>query len=135
MDQTLIDIFQSVMPPKGSESSVAIFKVVDIETGEIEIACAGGNKKYVLKPLSELFSNGLGASSIDLMSEQYMPLLYRIENDIMNFDDDVPDLTDGMVSLALDRITMNPAAAPGNDRLCQHIQLGLRILLSRNDYS
>jgi len=137
MDQALIDLFATAGIPGGSQegSSEAAFRFVNEETGEIEINGAGGVKKYTLKPLADLFGKGYGESTIDWKDQRYMPLLLSIEEEIMNHDDAAHDLTDGLVSLTLDRMAANPATAPGSDLLCRRIQLGLRVLLSLNDYS
>ncbi|MCY3018761.1 MAG: hypothetical protein NTW87_07000 [Planctomycetota bacterium] len=137
MDQAFVDLFKAegVLRPSRDGNSETVFRFVNEETGEIEVEATGEAKRYTLKPLADLFGKGYGESSIDWRDEKYMPLLLRIEEEIMNHDDAVPDLTDGLVSLTLDRMALNPATAPGNDVLCRRLQLGLRVLLSGNDYS
>ena len=137
MDQTLVDLFLSAEKSDGPEHNVSevAFRYINEDPGEVEIDCADGPKRYVLKPLGDLFGNGLNVSSIDWQDQHFMPLLVRIEQEIMRHDDFTPDLTDGLVGLTLDRMTANPATAPGNDVLCRRIQLGLRILLSMRNFS
>jgi hypothetical protein len=137
MDQALIELMGASEKPSGSddESSAVDFKFVNEETGEVEVEAAGKKTRYTLKPLAELYGPGRVVSSIDPKDDHYMPLLLRIEEDIITHDGAALDLSDGLVSLALDRMASNPAAAPGSDALCRRLQLGLRLVLSLNDYS
>lgn len=135
MDQILIDLFLSAAPPADKKDSEAALRIVDEETGEIEIDSPDGAKKYFLKPLTDLFCSGSGASSIDWKDKRFIPLLFCVEEEIINIDNASTGMTDGLVGLTLDRMAINPATAAGNDPICRRIQLALRIQLSMNNYS
>jgi hypothetical protein len=64
-----------------------------------------------------------------------MPLFLAIESSIVRFNQARLSLTDADVTLALNRLGVNPEADPGNDPLARHIQRELQLLLSVSDYS
>jgi len=104
--------------------------------GDIEIKTSAGKKiPYTLKPLHELYGPGINALSIQPDSDEYMPLFLGIEKEILTYWRTAPDLTDGQVSLALDRLAISPEAAISTEDLSAQLQLILRVLLSINDYS
>jgi len=82
-----------------------------------------------------LYGKGHGVTHIDTQDDQFLPLLYCIEDCIVEYYGDNPDLTDGGVSLVLDRLVLRPECDPGDDRLCRRLQLQLRLQLSLEDYS
>jgi hypothetical protein len=108
---------------------------VDPVRGEIEFETPEGPKRYLLKPLPELFGKGTGAPSPTVEDERFMPLLLGIEEAIAKHYLEDPDLTDGRVSLALSRLVLHPGHEPKDDLLCAHMQTRLRLVLSLNDYS
>ena len=137
MDQFLTDILDAAARNDGAEGKWprASVRIVDPERGEIEVETPEGPRRHVLKPLPELFGKGHGVSSPEPQDERFMPLLLRIEESIVEHYEQDPDLTDGRVSLALSRLILQPGREPGDDALCWHLQLDLRLLLSLNDYS
>ena len=138
MDQNLIALLPLDAQgnfQKAEDSQPGMIRLVNAHTGEIELNLPDGAKKYLLKPLGELFLNDAATFSINWDDQAYMPLLLCIEEEILNYDDAIPDLTDGPVALSLDRMIMNPAAEPGADELIRQIQFRLRLLLSLADYS
>ena len=80
MDQILVDLFLSAAPSADKKDSRAAFRFANEEPGEIEVDSLEGTKKYVLKPLSDLFGNGSGASSINWKDKRFLPLLFCIED-------------------------------------------------------
>lgn len=58
-----------------------------------------------------------------------------IEEEIAHHDRRVRNLTDSHVLLTLERMSMDPAAEPGQDDLCLHLQFRLRSVLSGLNYS
>jgi len=137
VDQLLTEIMDAAAHKDGAEGEwlKTSIRILDPERGEIEIETSEGPRRHVLKPLPELFGKGHGVSSPDPQDERFMPLLLRIEESIVDYYDQDPDLTDGRVSLALSRLILQPGRDPGDDALCRHLQVDLRLLLSLNDYS
>ena len=109
-------------------------RFVDPHAGQIEIQTSSGPKPYTLRPLSELYGQGTGSATIDPKDERFEPLLMAIELPIKHHDLD-QGLSDGAVSIVLERLAMTPEAEPGADELARQIQLSLRLVLSLNDYS
>ncbi|MFO8011862.1 MAG: hypothetical protein R6X20_01015 [Phycisphaerae bacterium] len=103
--------------------------------GEVEIDTPNGTMRYTLKPLGDLFGDGVDARTLDVNDERYMPLLMAIEESIVRVYEEDPRLTDARVSLALSDLAMNLESPPGPEPLRQWLRADLRLLLSLNDYS
>jgi len=67
--------------------------------------------------------------------DTFSPLFLAIEQAILNYWRSEPSLTDGQVSLTLDRLGMSPEAVHSDDLLAMYVQRDLRLLLSLNNYS
>lgn len=137
MDQALIDIMGGSKVRDARERNVVVrFLAPDKGAqGEIQVETPSGPQRYTLKSLRELYGKGLGAASVNPQDEQYEPLFMAIEQTIALYDDEVRTLTDGLVELTLEQMSMDPAGEPGQDELRHRIQLALRLLLSLDDYS
>jgi hypothetical protein len=90
-------------------------------------------RKYMLKPLVELFGKG-GSGTVNPRDEKYLPLFLSIEEVVALFDEDEYRLTDGEVLLDYNTLASHPEA-PSDKQLIQRIQVRLRLTLSLNDYS
>ena len=140
MDDELLRILDGDDPegkPAPGKRERDTIGLVDPSSGEIEIAAKDGivPRRYVLKPMSQLFGKGTGADSIDPRDEKYLPLLLPIEQEILEYWVENPSLSDGQVSLVLEQLGMNPEGPAINDPLKERIQLRLRIALSVHDFS
>jgi hypothetical protein len=136
MDQELFDLLK----PDGVLAKLHLDKTpkphhLDIASGEIIIDEAGEDRRYALKPLSDLYGAGHNVDTVDPQDDQFMPLFLAIEEAIVrHWEQDNPGLTDGTVALVLDQLGMGPDSAT-SDPLAQRIQIQLRLCLSMNDYS
>src|SRR6185312_11133840 len=99
---------------------------VDEASGVLEIR--GSDDRYALKPLRELYGQGHGVDTVDPQDQRFMPLFLAIEEKIAGYYEQNPALTDGAVELMLDRMAMDPEAAPAG-ALAQKLQFGLRLCL------
>ena len=136
MDQDLLNTLSTMAPQTpGQKAPNARIRVVNAGTGEIEIEGRGGTARYTVKALAGLYGSGQGASSVEPRDDRYMPLFMEIEREIVKYYRVQPELTDGLVALALDRMSMNPAADMQKDPLGQQVQFGLRMCLSMHNYS
>lgn len=138
MDKKLTDFLYSnddEMKTKWADPPNMTLRLIDEQTGEVEIGLEDRQMRHFLKPLADLLCEKAGSSSIDWKNDRSLALLYRIEKGIVTIDADIPELTDGIVALTLDRMIANPAGAPGKDPIFRQIQLNLRLLLSVSDYS
>lgn len=65
MDQVLIDLFLSAETPSGPKKDLSevVFRFINEETGEIEIDCADGKKKYITWPISSATVRALRPST------------------------------------------------------------------------
>ena len=135
MDQVLIGLLKPSAEQPGKKSDSGTIKILDDLTGEIEITNTSGAFRHTLKPLAELYGQGHGVSSVDPSDLRFMPLLMSIEQKIVDYYKVHPELTDGHVSLTLDRMSLNPAVEFEPGELGRHIQINLRLTLSSHDYS
>ena len=110
-------------------------RVVDAMAGSLEIDTPEGLTQWTLKPLGELYGNGVGAATVDPLNERYMPLFYAIEEGIVELAREDRTMTDARALLALERLGMSPEGEAGNDVLVKYLQFKLRMVLSMNDYS
>lgn len=133
MDQTLIDLLKQDRNSKGDVDTN--IRILDGRTGEIEFGSQGRVTKYMLKPLADLYGPGRGFSSVDPLNPEYEELMNGIEHSILEYYDTDDGLTDGLVSLVVDRMGVNPACDPHDDELCRCLQFDMRMLLSLNNYS
>lgn len=132
MDQTLVDLLKTASHDAKSKTR---FRVVDWESGQIEIQTPSGPTQYTLKPLRELYAKEQGSPTVNPQDDRYQPLFLGIEMEIAAYYTMVPKLTDGLVQLTLERLSMDPAAACIQDDLCRRLQVQLQMQLSTNDYS
>ncbi len=107
----------------------------NIAAGSVVLQGANGAQTYTLKPLQELYGTGTGAETLDPESDEFMPLMLRIEEDIAAAYQNRPAMTDGQVLLSLKPLAMAPEADVNADPLALRIQGGLRLVLSMNNYS
>jgi hypothetical protein len=108
---------------------------VDEIKGEIEIKGKDGITRYKLMPLEQLYAPDNSTMSINWEDDYYLPLLYCIESEIVDYYNKDATLTDGLVALTLDRMCANPAIAPKGDVLLQRLQMALQLELSLEDYT
>lgn len=134
MDQALKDMVAADRGPDASRVETE-YRFIDLDSGEIEIDLASGPIRYTLKPLRDLYGQGQGGPTVSPQDERYQSLFMSIEQEIAAYDDKAERLTDGLVQLTLERMSMDPAAECGQDALCSHLQAQLRFLLSLKDYS
>jgi hypothetical protein len=104
-------------------------------SGQIEIVGPEGSHTHTLKPLADLYGDGVGAASVEPTNEHYQPMFMAIEQAIARHAQSHPSLTDAAVALTLERMGMSPDADPAHDDLMQRVQLEVRLLLSLSDYS
>lgn len=130
----LLEPFIDESPSEYTDLEVDIF-LIDPLAGEVEIDTPNGSMGYTLKPLGDLFGEGVDAHTLDFKDECYMPLLMGIEESIVRVYERDPGLTDARVSLALSDLAMNLESPPGPEPLRQWLRADLRLLLSLNDYS
>ncbi|HEY2586970.1 MAG TPA: hypothetical protein VGI81_14590 [Tepidisphaeraceae bacterium] len=136
MDQELFDLLK----PEGVLAKLPLNKTpkpheLDAATGEIIVDQAGEERRYAIKPLSDLYGPGHDVDTVDPQDDRFMPLFLAIEEAIVrHWEQDNPGLTDGTVALTLDQLGMGPDSTT-QDPLAQRIQLQLRLCLSMNDYS
>lgn len=133
MDQELFDLLKpDGVLAKPHLSTTPKPHHLDAATGEIIIDQAGEERRYALKPLSDLYGARHNVDTVDPQDEQFMPLFLAIEEAIVrHWEQDNPGLTDGAVALVLHQLGMGPDATT----LAQRTQLRLRLCLSMNDYS
>ncbi len=138
MDDALLALFQGAAGKEVTgqlrfpEESEAYFEIVGEE---------GAPRRYVLKPLAELYGPGDPSKTADPQDDYYMPLFLKIEETIRSCAGHDPRLTDAQVSLTLSNLSVNPEShATGDSQasgyyLTQALQAHLQLLLSVNDYS
>lgn len=136
MDQELFELLK----PEGALAKLHLSKSLkphhlDLQAGEVIVDAAGQERRYALKPLSELYGAGHNVDVIDPEDDRFMPLFFAIEEAIVrHWEQDDPRLTDGAVALVLNQLGMDPQSAT-QDALARRIQVQLRLCLSMNDYS
>jgi hypothetical protein len=128
MDKDLTELL------KTDKKAEAAIKFVDDE-GSIEIQNKSGRHPYRLKPLGELYGTGINAGTVDPQSQEYMPLFLCLEEAVMEFWKQEPQLIDGQVQAAYDQVAISPEGAAGDNLLVEGLQLTLRLQLSLNDFS
>ena len=133
MDQDLIQLFKTLGMDKPEEQALGLS--TSSRDPMLAIPSADGTVEYRLKPLNQLYVQNDRSTSIDVENPKDMQLLMQIESTIVDCYHEDPDLTDGQVELALDRLDMSPAGDHSKDYVAEQIQLGLQLLLSLNDYS
>ena len=139
MDPALRELMDLAPGKDGGQEPLEKFEIAIVDTarGEIEIELPDGPRRYILKPLPELFGPDRPSPGADWDDDdRIMGLLQQIEESIMQFFCDTdPDLTDSHTALVLSNLAMKPGRDPGDDPLCRLLQARLRLLLSLNDYS
>ena len=135
VDETLLKLIESLegnLPDVQGDSPVGI-SLRDDATDEIQLHRGEQKQAYTLKPLNELYGPG-NSGTVDPQSEVFMPLFLCIEEEIAKFDANEVQLNDATVTLALNRLSMNPEEQTG-DALIRRIQMALRLNLSLNNYA
>jgi len=137
MDPELVELMGPLSDQStgGYEETGISMEILDPVAGDIEIRTASDTKRYRLKPLGDLFGEGVNARTLDPEDKRYMPLLMGIEESILRVYERDSRLTDGRVSLALSDLAMHLESQPGPEPLRQWLRADLRLLLSLNDYS
>jgi len=137
MDHELIELMGPLSdePTIGYEETGVGLEVLDPVAGDIAIHTATGTTQYRLKPLGDLFGEGVDARTLDFEDERYMPLLLGIEESILRFYEQDRRLSDARVSRALSDLAMHLDRPPGPEPLRQRLRTDLRLVLSLNDYS
>ena len=128
------DVLVKLVKLGKSQKENNVVEVLDL-AGNVEVKTAEGKPPYKLKPLKDLYGPGINADTFDPASEEYMPLCMGIETEILECWEEDSALTDGQVSLALDRAAISPEADAGHNRLLLHLQWALRFQLSLGDFS
>jgi hypothetical protein len=132
MDDTL----KAKVAAAGKDGQVIRFTNPD--AGEIDLIPRQGaeaGERYTLKTMPDLYGAGTGKDAVDLRDDEFLSLLMSIEEAIVDYDGPRRQLTDGMVLMALDRLSMTPEANVAGDPLAVSIQAGIRLTLSLNDFS
>ncbi|MGD0089143.1 MAG: hypothetical protein ABSE73_04425 [Planctomycetota bacterium] len=137
MDQALAELIGKVLKvdkSKVGETRGGV-RFLDMAKGEIELSGAGGTTQYALKPLVELYGEGQGVSAVDPQDDRFMSLFMAIEEESVRYYHLDPELTDGVVTLTLDRLVRNPSAQFQTSELGAHLQATLRFCLSTHNHS
>jgi hypothetical protein len=101
------------------------------EDGVINISSKKGSLTYKLKPLNELYSY---EKSDTPEKDRQLDLLFAIESPIKRYYEIYPELTDGAVILALEKLAVKPEIVGGDD-LLRKITNDLKLKLSASNYS
>jgi hypothetical protein len=107
-------------------------EISTLEDGLVTLNSSRGKVTHKLRPLHELYSNE-EVNSLD--EDRRLSLLYAIEGAIKRFYEGEPELTDGAVIRALEKLTMKPEIFDDDDALLKRIRCELRLKLSANNYS
>src|SRR5256885_12661260 len=101
--------------PQGSEpapeTSPASLEIVNDATGEVAIVQGARSEPYTLLPLPDLYGPGNGTDAVDPQSDLFMPLFLCIEEAIVQYDATQERVNDAAVTLALNRLSINPDEA------------------------
>ena len=137
MDEKLIEKMRNLRTQNAGGTAIAEVELT--YTGlseEINVVCGELQESHQLKPLPELYkkNDDTVTKAVDIAEKEFMPLLMRIEETIIEFDKQTQWLTDAQVALGLQALSMSPDQ-PQTEPLAKSIQHELRILLSVNEYS
>lgn len=106
-----------------------------VEDGLVKIQSDKGEFVYHLKPLQDLFSAGRpDVVAMKWDDPLYLSLLHAIESTIKRLYEGDPQLTDGRVMLALEKLSLKPETV-SDDPVIKAVNNSLRFLLSASDYS
>jgi hypothetical protein len=122
---------------RGDESEQSEFFAAfhALEDGCVKIQSDKGEFVYRLKPLQDLFSAGkTDVVAMKWDDPLYMSLLHAIESAIKRLYEEDPQLTDGRVMLALDKLSLKPETV-SDDPVIKAVNNSMRFLLSTTDYS
>jgi hypothetical protein len=102
-----------------------------LEDGLVTLKSSKGEITHKLKPLSELYSY----EKSDLPEkDRQLDLLYAIEGPIKRYYENHPELTDGVVILALEKLAVKPEIV-SDDPFVTRLTSELRLKLSSSHYS
>jgi hypothetical protein len=103
----------------------------NLEEGLVTLSSSKGKVTHKLKPLSELYSY----EKSDLPEkDRQLDLLYAIEGPIKRYYENHPELTDGVVILALEKLAVKPEIV-SDDPFVTRLTSELRLKLSSSHYS
>ncbi|MDZ7362612.1 MAG: hypothetical protein ONB46_18090 [candidate division KSB1 bacterium] len=135
MDQEFVDKMDSISVWHETEDQAeqAEFEI-EFSAGEdglVTLKSSKGEITHKLKTLSELYSS----EKSDLPEkDRQLDLLYAIEGPIKRYYENHPELTDGVVILALEKLAVKPEIV-SDDPLIMRLTNELRLKLSTSHYS
>ncbi len=102
-----------------------------LEDGLVTLSSSKGKITHKLKPLSELYSYEKSGKT---EKDRQLDLLYAIEGPIKRYYENNPELTDGAVILALEKLAVKPETV-SDDPFIKRLSNELRLKLSGSKYS
>lgn len=136
MDKEFVEKMNSISAwhETEDENQQAEFKLEfsNLEEGLVTLSSSKGKVSHKLKPLSELFSDE--KAKVLEEKDRQLDLLYAIENPIKRYYENHPELTDGAVILALEKLAVKPEIV-SDDPFIKRLTDELRLKLSRSNYS
>jgi hypothetical protein len=104
----------------------------NLEDGLVTLSSSKGKISHKLKPLSELYSYEKSGGLED--KDRQLSLLYAIEGSIKRYYETHPELTDGTVILALEKLAVRPEIV-SDDPFIKRLTNELKLKLSGSNYS
>ncbi len=104
----------------------------NLEDGLVTLSSSKGKITHKLKPMSELYSYEKSEASEN--KDRQLDLLYAIEGPIKRYYENHPELTDGVVILALEKLAVKPETV-SDDPFIKRLTNELRLKLSGSNYS
>ncbi len=135
MDQALQDLIDEGMRKTGKDSLEMLVSMDEENRPAVTVTIDGQPHVHLLKPLAELYGQGVEAATLDPGSSEYLPLSMAIEEAILRCERISHQLSDGQILLALDRLGIKPEADTQPDEVAAYIQHDVRLCLSLNNYS
>lgn len=136
MDNEFIEKMNSIgawhKTPDENEQAEFELEFSTLEDDLVTLSSAQGKITHKLKPFSELYANEKLDPHED--KDRQLELLYAIEGPIKRYFESYPELTDGAVIRALEKLAMKPEIVD-TDALVKRISAELRLKLSSNNYS
>lgn len=136
MDKEFVEKMDSISAWQETEdeNQQAEFKLEfsNLEAGLVTLSSSKGKVSHKLKPLSELYSNEKSKALEE--KDRQLDLLYAIEGPIKRYYENHPELTDGAVILALEKLAVKPEIV-SDDPFIKRLTDELRLKLSGSNYS
>ena len=136
MDHEFIEKMNSISAwhKTADENEQAEFQIEfsTLDDGLITLSSSQGKITHKLKPFNELYSNEKADPEDE--KDRQLDLLYAIEGPIKRYYESHPELTDGAVIRALEKLAMKPEIFD-DDPLVKRLSSELRFKLSTNNYS